>query len=230
MRQTILTATLMAFASNAAVHAQEERLSFGVFGGINTSTTGRYSESLQIGSGNNTTGFTLTSEAGAATGWTLGAIVDQVVNEHWHLEYEASYRMIAFDASGRLEAVQNGVIESVASRAAIEVSSLTGYVNAWRYSGEPGASRRFFVGGGVGIARNTLDARAQSAGTLHGLSFNDTTEFGGESTDLAWQAGLGWDFQLTPETRGRLGYRYTGSAALNGFSTETHGMTLSVVF
>jgi len=177
------------------------------------------------------------------TEFDTGFGVHGAIGHSWggfRLEGEVSYRendLDTFDITnviaagiGSLSDVGNGDFSG-------DVSALAFMGNAW-YDFNTGSPWRPFLGGGLGVARISINDVAMTSLTLLGVPIPLASPVPLADDDdwvFAYQVGAGIGFEVTPTTTISLGYRFFGTADpdftdVNGdpFDAEYHSHNVEI--
>ena len=140
------------------------------------------------------------------TGWVAVGGAGYAFSNGLRIEAEAGYRHVRLKKldireDGGLGAVLGvGSLNGVTTRAYGTESALSGMLNAW-YELDTGTPVGVYVGGGIGIARISID-NVKTGGPV----IVDDTD-----TVFAYQVGAGVSYAFTPKARATLEYRFFGT-------------------
>jgi len=187
-----------------------------VFGGANWSED----HSFSVATSTTTSADTLTWSTDSDTGWIVGGAVGLSLAQlapGLRVELEASYRENSVDGLW----ASNITTPTVVSSGALDIDHSTFAVmaNAWYDFTIVGVNP--YIGGGIGWAETELE------GTYLG-AFPAAVPFSFEDSGFAWQAGAGIKFDISPNMKLGVGYRYFDGPEVTVIAPGTNTATAEV--
>lgn len=153
------------------------------------------------------------TDTGFVVGVAIGYDLSEAVMKGLRVELEGTYRhnnLVGSFTKAGTTFFSSGTSTTAGSGDAVTWAVMA---NAW-YDFDLGGKLKPYVGGGIGWARNKLVPEVTAIPTV-------------EHEDFAWQAGVGINYQFSPNAAIGLGYRYMDSGEQGSF-TSFFGKTVNV--
>ena len=213
----------------SVAHAQDTP-TWGVVGGYSRGVESSASDSATLNLGGTTASVSVDGDTVDPSGYFIGLVYHNPVGEHWRFDTELAYRNISQDIAGSMTATAGAESDSIPALGDATVHSWSGMLSAWRFHGTAQSGNRFFWGAGLGVSRNTADGTIGAAGTLLGVDILNSTHLNDTHTSIAWQAGAGWEFELSDTRRASIAYRYFDGGEVNQLDTSSHSIVFGIDF
>lgn len=225
---TLLASTAAAAMALATPAQAAGNWYVGVFGGGNWVTDHSFSVATAPTASADTLSWSTDGEAGFIVGGAVGLHLNQLMGG-LRAEIEVAYRQNTVDGLWQSNtttptAVSSGTLD-------IDHSTFSVMANVW-YDIDVGSISPY-IGGGIGWAETELDGR-YLGGVTGPFDFSDS--------GFAWQLGAGINFDVSPNVKLGVGYRYfegpdvtvgslnTFNAATADVDSENHSAIVSLTF
>jgi len=201
-KTALLASSAVAALAFAAPANAASNFYVSVFGGANWLQDDRFVGTAVV-TGATTTTETFTFDSKPDTGWIVGGAVGMSLNQFMQglrVEAEVAYRQQ--DVGGPWAATTTTGVGGTTITGALdyEQSSLSVMANVWYDFDVAGVSP--YIGGGIGWAETELD------GTFIDITNTAVLPLSFDDNGFAWQLGAGVNFDIAPNMKLGVGYRY----------------------